>query len=370
MKKLFICSEFYAGMLPFGSAIINTMRGEDTFGIFICTNQCDYKKTIIPNGNNYLFIDFPTSKIKKLLFRIYPFTLIKNINKLIKSHNISVVHLLTEDSSVAFNLKRMQKQASVFYTVHDLVPHEQKFSSITSWFLRSVLIQPRVSYLIKHTANLVTCSSLQYRGMKSNFTDKNIFYHNFPSLLTESVKTGRDHISELEGVEDYILFFGLIEKYKGIHILYNAYLHHPDNKKQLVIAGKGDLYFTRNPEKENKKVIFINRYIADQEVKELFSKAYCVVFPYISATQSGVLSLSYFFRTPSVVSNIPFFMETIIDNVTSLSFAIDDIYTLMTTVDKLATISLEELKDKGFEYYQSNYSIEALKNQLDEIYTN
>ena len=42
----------------------------------------------------------------------------------------------------------------------------------------------------------------------------------------------------------------------------------------------------------------INRYIKDSEVAYLYQHAQCVVYPYISATQSGVLSLAFYYQTP------------------------------------------------------------------------
>ena len=38
----------------------------------------------------------------------------------------------------------------------------------------------------------------------------------------------------------------------------------------------------------------------------MYEQAACVVYPYISATQSGVLSLAFYFRTPTLTSDVPF----------------------------------------------------------------
>lgn len=54
-----------------------------------------------------------------------------------------------------------------------------------------------------------------------------------------------------------------------------------------------------------------NRYIADEEIRNLYEGAACVVYPYYSATQSGVLSLAFYFETPVICSDIPFFKAII-----------------------------------------------------------
>ena len=57
-------------------------------------------------------------------------------------------------------------------------------------------------------------------------------------------------------------------------------------------------------------VTFINRFIDDSEVRDLFGRAALVVYPYISATQSGVTSIASYFGKPMVLSDLPFFKQT------------------------------------------------------------
>ncbi|AYL95793.1 glycosyltransferase [Mucilaginibacter celer] len=368
MKKLFVCSEFYAGLLPFAATIVNAMRAEDTYGIFVCTGKCDYRKALIPNGNNYLFLDFPESKVKGLLQHIYPAQLLKEIIRVCKTNKIDVIHLLTEDASLALHLSQLKKLAKVYYTVHDLFFHEKVYKNIFSKLLRNVLVYKRVKYLIKNTDNLVTSSRYQYDWMKKNFTRQNIYYHNFPTLVTDVIKAGNKAVPELAGINNYILFFGQIEQYKGVDILYNAYINSTGTPKPpLVIAGKGHIYFERDLTKEH-NVIFINRYIDDEEIRQLFTNAFCAVFPYISGTQSGILSIPYYFRVPTLVSDIPFFKQLIIDNVTSISFSNDSPAVLMQKIKKLENGYHEELTNAGAKFYEEVYDEEVLRKQFSAIY--
>jgi glycosyltransferase involved in cell wall biosynthesis len=369
MKKLFVCSEFYAGLLPFAATIVNTMRDEDTFGVFVCTPKCDYRKALKPNGENYTFLDFPENKFRGLLHNIFPGQLLKTIDKVCLENKIEVIHLLTEDSSLALHLKQLKKRAKVYYTVHDLFFHEKVYKNVISWLLRTLLVKMRVTYLIKQTDNLVTCSKYQYNWMQANFLKKHIYYHGFPTLVTETIKAGDVTPPELNGINNYILFFGQVEQYKGVDILYNAFIN--DNKatsnRHLVIAGKGHIYFERNLQKES-NVVFINRYIDDEEIKSLFTNAFCVAFPYISGTQSGILSIPYYFRVPSLVSDIPFFKELIIDDVTSLSFNNDEPRSIMQRINNLDASAIEPLKADAFAFYQQIYDSAALKQQLITAY--
>jgi glycosyltransferase involved in cell wall biosynthesis len=124
-------------------------------------------------------------------------------------------------------------------------------------------------------------------------------------LVTEEIKKGTMAVAELKNTSDYILFFGAVDHYKGVDILISAYNRHPESDKhKLVIAGLGNLDKITEP-----NIIRLNRFIEDAEVRDLFTKAAIVVYPYRSATMSGVLSLAFYFRKKVVMSDVPFFKE-------------------------------------------------------------
>ena len=64
-----------------------------------------------------------------------------------------------------------------------------------------------------------------------------------------------------------------------------------------------------SPKTEQRDIVLINRFVDDKEVRDLFSKAAVVVYPYISATQSGVISIASYFKKPIVLSDVPYFKE-------------------------------------------------------------
>lgn len=105
----------------------------------------------------------------------------------------------------------------------------------------------------------------------------------------------------------HILFFGRIEKYKGLSVLADAYerLFKKYTDVELTILGNGD--FTPYAEKYSalENVHIENRYIKDEEVGNYFAlKNTIAVVPYIDATQSGVIPIAYEFGTPVVYSNV------------------------------------------------------------------
>ena len=99
------------------------------------------------------------------------------------------------------------------------------------------------------------------------------------------------------------LFFGFIQKYKGLHVLASAYkkVQEKGYNISLTIAGNGD--FSEYEEEYSKlsNIIVINRRIKDEEIGNLFSIPNVIsVLPYIDATQSGVIVTAMEFGTPII----------------------------------------------------------------------
>ena len=202
--------------------------------------------------------------------------------------------------------------------------------------------------------------------MKTSYPGKTLHYHPFPSLITDSISNGVKICPEISDLKNYILFFGNIDQYKGVDLLYNTFRDNQNlSGHKLVIAGNGNLYF---PHVKDSRTLFINRYIKDEEVAMLFKRAACVVYPYISATQSGVLTLAYKFQTPVLASDLPFFKE----NSTAYSCLFFKRTDKTDLSDKLEKLLFEtdsnRMKAAQKDFYEQNYSQEALTLSIESIY--
>jgi glycosyltransferase involved in cell wall biosynthesis len=108
-----------------------------------------------------------------------------------------------------------------------------------------------------------------------------------------------------------LLFFGVVRKNKGINVLMEAIKEINPNDYQLVIAGKGDEDITNyindfiSKNKLGDNIIFINRFIKEQEIPLLFNIADVSVLPYtFFHSQSGVLAQSISYLIPVVVTDV------------------------------------------------------------------
>jgi glycosyltransferase involved in cell wall biosynthesis len=113
----------------------------------------------------------------------------------------------------------------------------------------------------------------------------------------------------------YLLFFGLIRKYKGLDLLIEALgiLKQRDFFKKydikLLVAGEfyeeesayRNLIKTLNVENQ---VIIRANFIPNDEVKYYFEASDLIVQPYRTATQSGISQIAYHFEKPMLVTNV------------------------------------------------------------------
>lgn len=310
---------------------------------------------------------YPDSKVSVYLFQK---KYVKLVRDFATDHQLKIIHFLTQDTMLAYRLY-MLRGFKIYYTVHDLEHHEAKLS----WFRhlkRYLLLTMRDKWIVRNIDHLVTSGKHQVETLKSRFPEKYIYEHQMPGLITPGIISGTQTVAELEGINNYVLFFGRIEYYKGIEKLYQLFLKKeslPDIK--LVIAGKGLIYFNRELEHEE-QIVFINRFIADEEMNDLFQRAKLVVLPYTSATQSAITSLSYHFAKPMVVSDIPGLTDTVIDGETALLFNPKSKDDLLNKLKHLLeddvlyrNICLQQLEAK-----EKFYSLEKLVAELDLMYAN
>lgn len=370
-RTLIVATTSYAGMGPYVSEIVNTFSPEDDVYFFFHDYEDDFfkkniKEELHPKSVFYKQANSSINKLKSLLFNTLGYEWL--ILDLCREHQIELVHYINDIPPIKMQRRLERKGITLLSTVHDLEPHEAK----KAWYkmLRQNVMYKRLNDNLQEAKYLVTNSMEQYRNLKKQYPDKEVTFHSFPSLVTNEIVNGHDKPKELEGLsKPYILFFGRIEEYKGIHLLYKAFVETPELNEHftLVIAGSGQLGFERVPNEKN--VVMINRYIMDSEVSYLYQHAKCVVYPYISATQSGVLSLAFYYQTPVLASDVPFFNGTIEPSGTGLLFKNGDVDDLKKHLLSLVHLDTSEMKEKQASYYKSQYEGHAIHDTLLKIYS-
>lgn len=369
-RTLIVATTSYAGMGPYVSEIVNNFNIDDDIYYFFHDYEDNFflKNVKKELHTKSFFYKRANSKINKIidLLPIKPkwHNIVLDI---CKRYDINIVHFINGPGDISLIKVLGDKGIKCVSTIHDLHPHESK----KEWYkeLRANIFNKHLYKNFLYSKNVITNSAGQYKELKQNYNNKNVFYHSFPSLVSDVIKNGNDIAPELVNInKPYILFFGRIEEYKGISLLYKTFTETSDLYEHfyLVIAGKGTLPFNRASNEKN--VIIMNRYIKDTEIANMYQNAACVVYPYISATQSGVLSLAYYFETPILASDVPFFKDSILQSETGVLFENGNLIDLKDKLFQLLKCKYSSSLKKGRSYYNLNYDGMAIRNRLLEIY--
>ncbi len=216
-----------------------------------------------------------------------------------------------------------------------------------------------VNYLIEKNVDIIVHSKNTYNDLlKYQFAcEKNISVIPFGLFETYLLFDEEAKKLVLDIDSGYILFFGWIEPYKGLSLLYEAMKivesEYPSVK--IVVAGRG---YDESLEKmlKSDKYIVINRFITNAEMVFLNKNAKIVVCPYLSASQSGIVQTSFLFGKPIIATDVGAFREIII------SYE-NGILVERNNAKSLANAILLLLKDKqlysqllrGINYFEQNH---------------
>jgi len=365
---LCVCTETHTGMRDFALPLIRAAAMKfEVYSLFVVNpNRFSDLRKMIDNEHS-IVSEQSRSKCVKILNRLYSFQLKQEIDRICKEKKIKTIWLMTGDAMAAPLLGHLQRKYEIYYTVHDLFPHYNPYKTFWQRIVYNFMFQRHFDKLLRKCTNLITSSRAQYDYIVKNMPEKKAFYHPFPSLVNNTLIPKK--CPELEGVKDYILFFAAIAPYKGIDYLYKAFISSSKLQKfKLVIAGYGNLWFEREMQKEQ-NVIFVNRYLKDEEIPKLVEDSKAVVLPYRTATQSGNVSYVYYYNKLLLLSDIPYFREVAKDGKTALFFKSEDVVSLREQLERLLFETNEiDMKENQRIEYSKSYSEEGLSEYIKLIF--
>lgn len=178
------------------------------------------------------------------------------------------------------------------HTLHDLDPHPgSAYGPLLYLWNRAVLRNAR--HILVH--GQCYRERLLERGMDPHDVTYTPLLHLF---LGSAWLEQLDGLADGVAYEPYVLFFGRIERYKGVADLIAAWVRLPEALRaqvRLVLAGPGRLEaLWEGPLPAGIEVR--NHLIQDEEAVTLFQRCALLVLPYIGATQSALIPAAYFFH--------------------------------------------------------------------------
>ncbi|MGB3541658.1 glycosyltransferase [Rubrivirga sp.] len=174
----------------------------------------------------------------------------------------------------------------------------------------------------------------------------------------------------LEADAPVFLFFGFIRRYKGLHVLLEAWANVRRRlpAAQLVIAGEfyADEAETRATVADLEGVRLEADYIPDSRVPLYFGAADVVVQPYVSATQSGVAQIAFHFGRPVITSDVGGLAEIIGDDA-GLVVPPDDASALEDAMVRFVEDDLEAELSRGVERQRDRFSWDRLVDAVEGL---
>lgn len=229
---------------------------------------------------------------------------------------------------------------SIVTLVHDLHRHPGD-----KWPWKS-----SIKFRIKKSTKVITLSEFVNRQLSTEYKIESFVLPHpvFPLLRYVDLN------SIIDTKRKYILFVGRIRNYKGVDLLLKSYLQ-SNSKDQfdLVIAGEGEF-----KKVDDRRVVYLNRWLQDIEIETLIEHAAFVVFPYTEATQSGIIPTCIVLNKPIIVSDSGALSEQLEKYSDWTSFQSGDENHLRFTIDEY-----------GQRYLDGNFSDHRIQAAREESET-
>ncbi|BBO68083.1 hypothetical protein DSCA_20130 [Desulfosarcina alkanivorans] len=204
----------------------------------------------------------------------------------------SIIHI--QESGDIHYLSLFLFRVPIVVTVHDVLPHfgtKFKYNTLLQYVRRCVY------------KNVIVHGEKLKQEYLDNFNSKLKYLYSIPHGSLFSFKNDEEKIKEEKNT---ILFFGRMEKYKGLKFLIEACIlverEIPGFK--VLIAGDGDDLKKRKNELSKKIFEVHDEFIPNEKVSGFFKRCTLVVLPYVEASQSGVVAMAFAFKKPVIATNV------------------------------------------------------------------
>ena len=178
----------------------------------------------------------------------------------------------------------LNRIAPIVNTLHDPHPHDESTGIAESIF--------RVlgAWAMKRVQGIVVLNNKDVEYVK----DK---YHKPVAVIPHAAFSFYSKLAknvDVSVIKHQICFVGRIEPYKGLDLLVEAFQKKKTKGIKLVIAGGGSISTeTLTRISSNTNIQLINRFISDEEMVDIIENSDFMVLPYLRASQSGVIPMSF-----------------------------------------------------------------------------
>lgn len=242
-------------------------------------------------------------------------------------------------------LVRLFTKARVTFLCHNALPHDPLFFEL---FFMKLLFRFADDFIVHAKAEAAELSKLASGkpvavGFHPNYDD-------FNTGLQYDVAATKQELGL--GAKDgkVVLFFGYIRPYKGLKYLIQSMPKVRAAAGDVTLLIVGEFWKKNKPEYDAlvaeqglaDSVVFVDRFVPNEEIGKYFAVADVLAAPYVSATQSGVVQMSYSFDTPVVATRVGGLPEVIDEGVSGFLCEPQD-------PDSLADALVKALRHDGYD---------------------
>jgi glycosyltransferase involved in cell wall biosynthesis len=255
--------------------------------------------------------------------------------------------------------------ARVIAITDNIVPHEKRFfdTVFTNYFLNSC-------------DGFLSMSREVQKQAQALQPNKKVAYVAHPMYdmfgSAQDKKLAKEKLG-LDADTHYLLFFGFIRKYKGLNLLLDSFakVDRRGLKVKLIVAG--EFYEASEPYLAQIKelgleedVVLKTDFIPNSEVASYFSASDMVVQTYLSATQSGVTQIAYYYNKPMLVTDVGGLAELVPAGKVGYVCQQDE-QEIANSIQDFYTAQRESTFARGVEEEKAKFTWEYLTQQLFSI---
>lgn len=299
------------GMHQYTADLANRMAsaGHDVHLVTVTCVPCDrYASSVAIHPSARLTTDSFSKEV-------FQFSALRRLLTTICELSPDVVHFTGPHPwNVLLTLGLVRQRIPVIHTLHDLEPHRGTFYDLSLRFWNR---------LIGHLADHILVHGQTYRQhlLKRGVSPSRVTWTPLLHLFLGGTRLEADSdLAASVKYEPWALFFGRIERYKGIDCLLTACAMMEEERApstRVVLAGSGelaDLWVDPIPA----WMELHSHLVEDAEAVDLFRRCGLLVLPYVDATQSALIAAAYYFRKPVVVTHAGALPEYVENGVTGM----------------------------------------------------
>ena len=287
-----------------------------------------------------------------------------NLNKVLRILKNEKIDGIYFESTHIWNLPIILysklKKIKVYHALHDVIPHDgdsqsyfvKKLQEMIVKLSNMILVRSEISVSIFEELNPKYADKCKYLPLWREWNDSTIISGPNP--------------------DPYLLFFGRLNKYKGLDDLIKIVEMLPDIKFKVVGRASNEVFEEIETLRSLKNVEMDLDYVSDEAMESYFKNANAVILPYQSATQSGVIIDAYNCATPVIAYDVGAISSQIRHGATGFLSKSNDVKAMADYSNEMMLLSDEKLlefRERAFLFGEEQYSSKSKKNQFKEIFS-